>query len=48
MDLAQVDRASDQFVGQWRRLVSTTNWEKGRIINEWRDALVASEAPASE
>ena len=29
------------FVGQWNRLVSTTNWEKGRIICQWRDALCA-------
>ena len=24
------------FVGQWQRLVSTTNWDKGRIICQWR------------
>jgi hypothetical protein len=28
-----------QFIGQWNRLVSTTNWEKGRIICQWREAL---------
>lgn len=28
-----------QYVGQWNRLVSTTNWEKGRIICQWREAL---------
>lgn len=28
------------FVGQWNTLVSQTNWEKGRIIAEWREALV--------
>jgi hypothetical protein len=33
--------ASQPFVGQWSRLVSTTNWEKGRIITAWREALVA-------
>ncbi len=27
------------FIGQWNRLVSTTNWEKGRIICQWREAL---------
>ena len=36
------------FVGQWNRLISTTNWEKGRIINEWRQALIDSGADASE
>jgi len=32
-------RVSQPFVGQWARLVSTTNWEKGRIILAWRRAL---------
>ena len=43
-----VDETSAPFLGQWNRLVSTTNWEKGRIIHEWRQALVAAAAPASE
>ena len=30
------------YVGQWNRLVSTTNWDKGRIICAWREALLAS------
>jgi hypothetical protein len=34
-----------QFVTNWNRLVSMTNWEKGRIISDWRGALVASGAP---
>ncbi|MBX7071941.1 MAG: hypothetical protein K1X71_02235 [Pirellulales bacterium] len=42
------EEASQQFIGQWRRLVSTTNWEKGRILCEWRSALVAAGAPATE
>jgi len=37
-----------QFVGQWNRLVSTTNWEKGRIICDWRDALIASGAAVTD
>jgi hypothetical protein len=45
---AVVDEASAPFLGQWNRLVSTTNWEKGRIIHEWRQALIAAAAPASE
>ncbi|MCU0720641.1 MAG: hypothetical protein MUC83_13110 [Pirellula sp.] len=24
------------FVGKWNTLISQTNWEKGRIISEWR------------
>jgi len=42
------EQASLSFVGRWQRLVSTTNWEKGRIISEWRSALVAAAAPAVE
>lgn len=30
------------FVGQWNRLVSSTNWEKGRIIHQWREASIAA------
>jgi len=40
--------ASQPYVGRWSRLVSTTNWEKGRIIVEWREALVAQGLPTSE
>jgi hypothetical protein len=40
--------AAGRYVGQWNRLVSTTNWEKGRIICQWRDALTAGGAAVSE
>jgi hypothetical protein len=40
--------ASQPYVGRWSRLISTTNWEKGRIIVEWRESLIAQELPASE
>ena len=43
-----IDETSAPFLGQWNRLVSTTNWEKGRIILEWRQALVAGGASAAE
>jgi len=43
-----IDDASLVYLGQWNRLVSTTNWEKGRIIHEWRGALVDAKAPAAE
>ncbi len=42
------EEASQPFVGRWNHLVSTTNWEKGRIILEWREALEKTGAPASE
>jgi hypothetical protein len=48
MDAAVIDQTSEQFLGQWRRLVSTTNWDKGRIIGAWREVLAASDAPAVE
>jgi hypothetical protein len=33
------EETSAPYVGRWNRLVSTTNWEKGRIIHDWRQAL---------
>jgi hypothetical protein len=47
-EIAVIDEASLTFVGRWRGLISTTNWEKGRIIHEWREALRASNAPVQE
>ena len=32
----QVIAESTPFIGQWNRLISTTNWEKGKIICEWQ------------
>ncbi len=46
--VAAIDTASAPYLGQWHRLVSTTNWEKGRIIQEWRMALSSADAPAAE
>ena len=40
--------ASEPFIGQWNTLVSTTNWEKGKIICQWREELIAADAPASD
>ncbi len=37
-------QTSSEFVGRWNHLVSTTNWEKGRIICQWRGALQAADA----
>lgn len=39
--------AAGRYVGQWNKLVSTTNWEKGRIISQWREALEQAGEPAS-
>jgi len=42
------ERASTEYVGQWNRLVSRTNWEKGKLIVQWRQALEAEGAPPIE
>ncbi|HEY2895147.1 MAG TPA: hypothetical protein VGJ16_13065 [Pirellulales bacterium] len=51
-DLAPLNESlvavSQPYVGRWSRLVSTTNWEKGRIIVEWRSSLVAQGLAATE
>lgn len=31
---------SEPFIGRWTELVSTTNWEKGKIISQWRAEIV--------
>lgn len=33
-------QVSAPFAGRWLKLVSTTNWEKGRIIAEWREKMI--------
>lgn len=48
MDSEIADEASLVYLGRWQRLVSTTNWEKGRIIREWRAALQEAGAAAIE
>lgn len=42
------DVQSAVYIGRWRGLVSNTNWEKGRVIAEWRQALVEADADSSE
>jgi hypothetical protein len=42
------ERASAGFVGEWNQLVSQTNWEKGRLIVEWRESLQAEDVPSIE
>jgi hypothetical protein len=45
---ADADSTSFEYVSQWRGLVSTTNWEKGRIIGQWRASLRAGGAESLE
>ncbi|MCE9607369.1 MAG: hypothetical protein K8U03_20990 [Planctomycetia bacterium] len=35
---------SEPFVGLWSRLISRTNWEKGKIVAQWRERLIAASA----
>lgn len=44
----QLSDLAQPYVGQWKELVSTTNWEKGRIIFEWRVALIEAGAEAQQ
>ena len=46
LDDPKASELSGEFVGRWNELVSTTNWEKGRIIHQWREALRGSQAAA--
>jgi len=43
-----LNEASSPFEGRWNRLISSTNWEKGQIISEWRGALKKADAPTTE
>lgn len=47
-EATSVDVTTQPFVGRWNRLISTTNWEKGRIIHEWRQASMESDVPTTE
>lgn len=42
-----VVEASTEYVGRWNQLISTTNWQKGRIIAEWREAMQLAGAPTA-
>ncbi len=47
-DTEELAELAEPFVGQWNKLISTTNWEKGRIISEWREALIESGVDATQ
>lgn len=46
--VATTTKDPSTFVGEWHQLVSTTNWEKGRIIIAWREAATAQQAPVAD
>jgi hypothetical protein len=42
------DKLSEDYLGRWNHLVSTTNWEKGQIIFQWRADLEVKSSPTGE
>ncbi|PQO31259.1 hypothetical protein C5Y96_13015 [Blastopirellula marina] len=46
--LSKLEAASAPYLGQWTKLISTTNWDKGKIIYQWRTSLQEAGAPTSE
>jgi hypothetical protein len=44
----KTETASQPYIGRWNRLVSTTNWEKGRIVCDWRESLEKKKASPRE
>lgn len=42
------EEISVPYLGRWQRLVSTTNWEKGQIILQWRADLEQQDRPAAD
>ncbi len=47
IDNPAIEEASREYLGRWNRLISSTNWEKGRIIHQWREALIEAGAAAA-
>lgn len=40
-----VEELSGTYVGNWNKLISQTNWEKGAVILRWREAMQAADLP---
>ncbi len=40
-----IDEIASEFVGFWNRLVSQTNWEKGKVVHSWRTKLIEAGLP---
>lgn len=47
LDDPKATELSSEYVVRWEKLISTTNWEKGKIIFDWREALIGSQASAT-
>ncbi|MEO1614366.1 MAG: hypothetical protein AAFV88_00865 [Planctomycetota bacterium] len=46
-ELETASELAEPYVGRWNTLISTTNWEKGRIISQWRASLIESGVDAT-
>lgn len=42
-----INEIAMEFIGFWNRLVSQTNWEKGKVIQTWRTRLIDAGLPRS-
>lgn len=42
-----INEIASEFVGFWNRLISRTNWEKGKVICSWRGKLIEAGLPRS-
>ena len=40
-----IEEVSSDFISSWNRLISMTNWEKGKLIHHWRAKLVENVLP---
>ncbi|MEL6104987.1 MAG: hypothetical protein AAFU85_03070 [Planctomycetota bacterium] len=47
-ELRRASQLAEPFVGQWNELISTTNWDKGRIVSEWRREMIESGVDATQ
>lgn len=45
-ELDSIAETSEPFIGNWQQLISQTNWEKGKIIQEWRTRLLENDVAA--
>ena len=40
-----IEEVSSDFISSWNRLISMTNWEKGKLIHNWRTKLLENGLP---
>ena len=40
-----IEEVSSDFINSWNRLISMTNWEKGKLIHNWRSKLIENGLP---